>query len=43
MTSGHELRALNAVNNTGLWMICTSLGRELKDLDAIKSLRLWMI
>ena len=43
MTSGHELRALNVMNNTKLWMICTCLGHELKDLDAMKSLGLWMI
>ena len=43
MTLGHKLRTLNAMNNTGLWMICTSLGHELKDLDVMKSLGLWMI
>ena len=43
MTSGYEIRSLNAMNNIGLWMICTSLGRDLKDLDAMKSLGLWMI
>ena len=43
MTLGHELRALNAANNIGLWMICMSLGHELKDLDVMKNLGLWMI
>ena len=43
MTSGHEFRALNAMNKRGLWMICTCLSRELKDLDVMKSLGLWMI
>ena len=37
-TFGHELRALNAMNNIGLWMICTSLSREFNDLDVMKSL-----
>ena len=40
MTLGHELRALNAMNDTRLWMICMSLGHELKDLDVMKSLGL---
>ena len=43
MTLGDELRALNVMNNTGLWMICKSLSRELKDLNAMKCLGLWMI
>ena len=43
MTSGHELKALNVVDNTRLWMICMSLGRKLNDLDTMKSLGLWMI
>ena len=43
MTSGHELRTLNAMKNTELWTICISLSRELKDLDVMKSLGLSMI
>ena len=39
----YELKALNAKNNRGLWMICTSLSYELKDLDVMKSLGLWRI
>ena len=43
MTLGHELRALNAMNNIGLWTIYMNLSHELKDLDVMKSLGLWMI
>ena len=42
MTSGHDVRALNTMNNIGLWMICMSLGRDLKDLDVMDSTKLWM-
>ena len=34
-TLGHELKALDAMNNSGLWMIWTILSRELMALDAM--------
>ena len=39
---GHELRALNAMTNVGLWLIWTNLGCELRALDAINNSRMWM-
>ena len=39
----HELKSLDGMNNSRLWMICTILGRELKDLNVISCLRLWMM
>ena len=36
MTMGHGLKALDAMNNTGLWLTCTTLGRELKAVDVMK-------
>ena len=35
MTLGRELKALDAMNNSGLWMIWTILSRELMALDAM--------
>ena len=43
MTMGHGLKALDAMNNTGLWLTCTTLGRELKAKDAMNNSDLWMI
>ena len=40
---GCELRALDAMNNSRLWMALTKLGRPLKVLNAMKSRGLWMI
>ena len=34
---GYELKALNAMNNSGLWMIWTTLGCELKALEAMNT------
>ena len=43
MTLGHELRSLDVMNNSMLWVIYTILGHELKDLDVLNKLGLWMI
>ena len=43
MTSRYELKALYAMNNSGLWMTHTTLGREMRDLDAMNSYGLLMI
>ena len=43
MIPGHELRALDAMNNLGLWMTRMTSGCELKALDATNSLGLWMM
>ena len=40
MTLGHELKALDAMNNSRLWMTLATLRRELKALDAMNSLGL---
>ena len=40
MTSGSELRALNAMNNFGLWLASMNLGHDISALDAVKSSRL---
>ena len=42
MTLGHDHKALDAMNISGLWMIGTTLGRELRALDDMNSLGLWM-
>ena len=42
MTPGHELKALEAMNNSMLRMIGMTLGRELSALDVMNSLGLWM-
>ena len=42
MTHGHDLGALDAINNSGLWITWMNLGRELRVVDAMKSLGLWM-
>ena len=36
---GHELKKINAMNNSDLWMTWTILGHELRALDATNSLR----
>ena len=42
MTLGHELRALNVLNNLGLLLMWTTPGHELRVLDAMDNSRLWM-
>ena len=42
MTHGHEVRALDAMNKSRLWMNGMTLGCELSTLDAMNNLRLWM-
>ena len=37
MTLGHELKALEAMNNSGLSMTGNTLGHELRALDAMNS------
>ena len=37
MTSGCELRALDAMNNSGLWLTLTTSGHKLKALDAMNN------
>ena len=41
-TSSCELKALNAMNNLGLWMIWTILGHELKAIDVVYNSGLWI-
>ena len=40
--SGRELKALYAMNNSGLWLKKMSPNRELKALDAMNNSRLWV-
>ena len=40
MTEGHELKALDAMNNSSLWMTRATPSDELKALDAINILKL---
>ena len=35
MTPGHKLKALDAMNNSGLWITWTTLGHELRALDVM--------
>ena len=42
MTRGRELKALDVMNNLGLWMAWLTLDRELKVLDVMNNLGLWM-
>ena len=37
MTQGHVLRALDAMNSSGLWMTLMTLGYEFKALDVMNS------
>ena len=37
MILGHVLGALDAMNNTRLWMICATPGHELKAMDALNN------
>ena len=43
MTQGHELRALDVMNNSSMWMTGTTPTHELMALDAMKNSRLWLI
>ena len=43
MTSGYELKVLDGINNSELWMIRTTLGHDLRVLDIMKISRLWLI
>ena len=43
MTLSRELRTLDDMNNSGLWMICATLSHELKAMDAMNSSTLWMV
>ena len=40
MPLGSELRALNAMNNFGLWLESMNLGHEISALNAVKNVRL---
>ena len=42
MTLRYELRALDAMNNFGLFLTRNTLGHELRALDAMNISRLWM-
>ena len=42
MTLGGGLKALDAMNNLGLWIIWATRGRKLKAMDIIKNSALWM-
>ena len=37
MTLGRELRVLDSMNKSRLWMICVTLSRELKVVDALNN------
>ena len=39
---GSELRALDAMNNLGLWLTRTTPGHELNALNTMNNSRLWM-
>ena len=40
MTLGRELKALDSMNNSELWMACSTLGHDLKALDAMNNSKL---
>ena len=43
MTLCHELKALDAMNSSELWMTCSTLGHDLRALDAMNNLELLII
>ena len=43
MTLDNELKALDAMNSSELWMTCSTLGHDLRALDAMNSLELLII
>ena len=42
MNLGHELKALDAINNVGLWFTLTTSCDQLKPLNVVNKLGLWM-
>ena len=38
-----ELKALDAMNNSELWVTCSTLGHDLRALDAMNNLELLII
>ena len=42
MTPGHELKALDVINNSRLWMISMTQGHEFRDLVVMNNSGLWM-
>ena len=40
MTLDRELKDSDAMNSSGQWLTCTTLGPEFKDLDTINTSRL---
>ena len=42
MTPGRELKALDAMNSSRLWLKLTTLGHELRALDAMNNSWLWL-
>ena len=42
-TLGHELNALDAMNNSKLWMTCSTLCHDLRALDHTNNLELFII
>ena len=42
MTLGRELRSLDAMNRSGLWITWATLGRELRVIAAMNRSRLWL-
>ena len=42
MTLGHDLKALYAMDNLGMWMTWMSQGHEPKALDIMNNSRLWL-
>ena len=42
MTMGRELKALDAKNNSGLWIIWATLGHELMALNLVNNVGLWL-
>ena len=42
MILGHEFKALDAMNSSGLWMIGMTLGRDLSVLKVVNNLGIWM-
>ena len=43
MTLCHELKALDAMNSSELWMTCSTLGHDLRALDAMNNSELLII
>ena len=43
MTLGCELKALNAMNSSKLWMTCSTLGHDLRALHTMNNLELLII